>query len=269
MSFHEKYANAREKKNSVLCVGLDPVSIFFKDTGSIPRKYFEKKDEVQGMADFCLDLVDQTKSHACAYKINAQFALPFSIRQLNEITARVSQTGAISIFDLKLSDIGSSNESAIYWMKKAGFDAFTYSPFPGNLSEVTQQAHAMDLGVIALALMSHPDARYFMTESQVERQKGFEWIAESSARNGIDGLVVGATNPPELIEACKAKAAPQTVFLVPGVGTQEGNAQTVLKILGENVLVNVGRSLIYSEDPQEKAEAYQRKFNEWRQQAKE
>ncbi|MFH0971262.1 MAG: orotidine-5'-phosphate decarboxylase [Candidatus Micrarchaeota archaeon] len=255
MSFLSKYSDVRKLKKSTLCIGMDPASIFFKEQDSIPRKYFEKGSETDGMKRFCLDVINKTAEYACAYKINAQFVIPFSLTDLQELNAAIQSKGCLSIFDLKLSDIGSSNESAIYWMKKAEFDAFTFSPFAGNIEETVRQAHDSKLGVIVLTLMSNPSAKYFMHESQVEGRKGYEWISEEVKRHSADGVVVGATNNPREMVEIREIIGNDPLVLIPGIGKQGGDIETV-KTAGENILVNVGRDIIYAEDPAEKAKEY-------------
>lgn len=261
MAFLEKYKAAKKGHDSVLCVGLDPASIFFKDADSIPRKYFEKNSEVEGMLEFCLDVVEKTSDHAVAFKPNAQFVFPFSLAQLQKLNKKISDAGCVSIFDLKLSDIGSSNESAVYWMKKAGFDAFTFSPFAGNIEEATKTAHKNNLGIFVLALMSNSEAKYFMRDGMVEGKKGYQWISEQVAKCDSDGVVVGATNEGTEMQEIRGIISPDKIILIPGIGKQGGELN-VLKQAGVNVLVNVGRSLIYSDDPAKSAEEYKRQFNE-------
>ncbi len=255
MSFIAKYTDVKKQKKSTLCIGLDPASIFFKEQDSIPREYFEKGSEADGMKRFCLDVINKTAEYACAIKINAQFVIPFSLKDLQELNAAISSKGCLSIFDLKLSDIGSSNESAIYWMRKAEFDAFTFSPFAGNIEETVRQAHDAKLGVIVLTLMSNPSARFFMGNSQVEGKRGYEWIAEEVRKQSADGVVVGATNNPREMVEIREIIGNEPIVLIPGIGKQGGDIETV-KTAGENILVNVGRDIIYADDPQERAREY-------------
>jgi len=46
------------------------------------------------------------------------------------------------------------------------------------------------------------------------------------------------------------------VFLVPGVGAQKGDPEKIVKGGGKNILVNVGRDVIYASNPVEKAKEY-------------
>jgi len=49
--------------------------------------------------------------------------------------------------------------------------------------------------------------------------------------------------------------------LVPGIGVQKGRMD-ILKIF-KNTVVNVGRSIIYSERPEEEAEEYKEKIKKF------
>ncbi|MFH1106598.1 MAG: orotidine 5'-phosphate decarboxylase [Candidatus Micrarchaeota archaeon] len=260
MGFLEKLAQARKRRESALCVGLDPASIFFKEEDSIPRGYFERNDEVAGMLEFCLDIVEKTSAGALAYKANAQYVMPFSLQQLQRLNRKIADAGCVSIYDLKLSDIGSSNESAAYWIRKAGFDAFTFSPFAGNIAETAGFAHKAGLGVLVLALMSNPEARIFMRDSIIDNRPGYEWICSEAARAGADGVVAGATSEAGELAEIREIIGKEMTILIPGVGRQGGGLEAAAKA-GENVLVNVGRSLIYSDDPAKAALEYRKKIN--------
>lgn len=70
---------------------------------------------------------------------------------LRELTKKIHEEGVLAILDHKLSDIGSTNESALFWISDMGFNAFTFSPFAGNIQTTVDTAHNRDLGVIVLA----------------------------------------------------------------------------------------------------------------------
>ncbi len=244
--FLDKLEAAVKEKNSVLCVGLDP-----------------KPSTPDEMLEFCLGLVDQTSDFAAAFKPNQQFIHPFSGSQIEKLTRAIHNQGCVSILDLKLGDIGSTNDAAIHWLSSFGFDAFTFSPFAGNLEEATKAAHAKNLGIISLCLMSNPDAKYFMLENKIEGKPGFEWIAEKAKQVGTDGVVVGATNDASQTKKIRDLTGSRTMFLVPGVGAQGGDAAGILK-LGGNALINVGRGVFGASVPAMAAREYRDSFNQHR-----
>lgn len=73
--FLEKYRNVRDEKNSVLCIGLDP----------LPSEVNEEE-----ILHYCLDLVEKTSDYAAAFKPNSQFLLfNLRVRELRELTREI------------------------------------------------------------------------------------------------------------------------------------------------------------------------------------
>jgi len=132
--FLEKYRKARDEKNSVLCIGLDPS----------PSEVREEE-----VLQYCLEIVEKTSDYAAAFKPNSQFVLfSLRVRELRELTREIRSHDCISILDHKLSDIGFSNDAAIQNIRASGFDAFTASPYPGNIKETSDLAHREKLGAV-------------------------------------------------------------------------------------------------------------------------
>lgn len=260
MSLLTKYLAARRAKNSVLCVGLDPASPYMrKGAQAVPADYFKTASELEGLLSFCLEIVEKTGKHAAAFKLNAQYALPFSLADYKRITGAVKKQGAFSILDIKLGDIGSSNEACFYWAAQAGFDAVTFSPFAGNVGEAARQARERGLGLFVLTLMSNPEAGTFMRTpiAAAGGMPAYLWIAEELAKNGIEGAVVGATNTTALeLRQIRDAVGKDVIFLVPGIGAQGGDAERIFGHGGENLLINVGRSIINAPNPRKAAEEF-------------
>ncbi len=238
-----------DDKKSRLCVGLDPA----------PREMRKNYTTDKRILDFCLEIVEETSEHAVLYKPNLQYIMPLSRREMVELNKKIHENDALSILDLKLSDIGSTNKASLYWIKKMGFDSFTYSPFPGNIIETGKNARSHDLGVFVLTLMSNPEARYFM-KSKIDGKIAYEFISERI--NEIDGnAVIGATCEREDLLRISSILRGDRFVLVPGIGVQKGRMD-ILKIF-KNTVVNVGRSIIYSEKPEEEAEEYKEKIKKF------
>jgi len=91
----------------------------------------------------------EDSDYAAAFKPNSQFVLfSLRVRELRELTREIRSHDCISILDHKLSDIGFSNDAAIQNIRASGFDAFTASPYPGNIKETSDLAHREKTGVI-------------------------------------------------------------------------------------------------------------------------
>ncbi|MBA7472627.1 Orotidine 5'-phosphate decarboxylase [subsurface metagenome] len=105
-----------------------------------------------------MDIIEQVSDYCCSIKPNTQYYLGHT-DILEKIAKKSHDHGMLAILDHKLSDIGSTNSSALYWIKEMGFDAFTFSPFAGNTQKTVEKAHENNLGVIVLTLMSNPEPK--------------------------------------------------------------------------------------------------------------
>jgi len=150
-SFVKKYLDISQEKNTILCVGIDP---------AIPSQRSKNVIPSENRLEFIRNLVTDVAPYASVIKMNRQYLIGLTIDEIRAINIHIHQNNMLSIIDHKLSDIGSSNMSAIFWFKEESFDAFTFSPFAGNVLEATQYAHSKNLGIIVLTLMSNPEAEF-------------------------------------------------------------------------------------------------------------
>ena len=231
-------------KKSNLCVGLDPRP---------------KQVPLDSVLDFCIDIVKKTSEYSFCYKPNTQYVLPLGFPEIRELNDFIHEKGCLSIADHKLSDIGSTNDAALYWLSRMGFDALTYSPFPGNIKETVEKAKVHNIGVITLTLMSNPEADFFMKGS-VQGKPGYEWIAEQIAQHDGMGAVIGATCAVDDIQKIHSVLRNQLI-LSPGVGAQGGGLD-IVRIFKERVMVNVSRDVITHQDPGKRAHYYQELIND-------
>lgn len=269
--FLEKYLKARKEKNSILCVGLDPGLREFRSEDVIPEKY-ERGDIEKGLVDFCLNIIEETAEYACAIKPNSQYLLfTLGIKELKKINQKARKEGLIAILDHKLSDIGSTNQAAFYWIKEAGFDALTFSPFAGNIEEATVAAHKRELGLLVLTFMSNLEAGWIQKQSLFEWRPLYQKIAEEIKAYKSDGAIMGATGHITMddIRMVRGLIGEKSLILFPGVGKQGGAVRPVIEAGGDNILINVGRDIIYNKNPGKKAREYQTQINETVRQVKE
>ncbi|HUT80922.1 MAG TPA: orotidine 5'-phosphate decarboxylase / HUMPS family protein [Candidatus Bathyarchaeia archaeon] len=262
-NFIKKYQKARDEKNSILCAGFDPAISDQRENNVIPGRYFKDKSIEEGMLEFFEEFLESVHENCCAIKPNNQYIFHFSLDAYQKMNRMIHEQGLVSILDQKLGDIGSTNDSGFYWMNKMGFDAVTFSPFAGNIAESITSAHKVGMGLIALTLMSNPEAIYFMKNAQIEGKSGYEFIAQKIGELKGDGLVVGATgHVTELdIQKIRKLAGNDPVMLIPGIGKQQGDLNKVIVHGGKNILLNVSRDILYSNNIKEAAIRYNNQFN--------
>ena len=265
MSFRDRFKRLRDERGTILCVGIDPALPRQREDKTIPEKYLEINDENEARLNFCLDIIELVKDNAVAIKPNQQYIFGFTKKEHRLLTDSIRKSGMLSILDYKLNDISDTIKSAIFHLAESGYDAITFNPLPGNLKEAVKFAHDLarrlrgfELGIIVLTLMSNPEAVTFMKETKIGKMPMFKVISEEVRDHDADGCVVGATGhvTERDIRDIRKIVGPDKVFLVPGVGAQKGDVRKVLKVAGENILVNVGRDIIYSENPKRRSKEY-------------
>ena len=234
-----------QKKKSFLCVGLDT------DINKIPQDLLAMEDPI---FEFNKQIITKTAEFAVAYKPNTAFYEVYGAKgwQSLERTIQYIKNNYPDIFiiaDAKRGDIG--NTSANY--AKAFFnslkaDALTVAPYMGKDS-VEPFLGFEDKWVILLALTSNAgskDFQYLNTGEQTLYKPVLQ-TATTWASSEKMMFVVGATHPEELGEI--RAMLPDYFFLVPGVGAQGGDLQSVAKY-GLNkecgLLVNSSRGIIYA-----------------------
>jgi orotidine-5'-phosphate decarboxylase len=267
----DKYLRFSDEKDSILCVGLDPALPRQRSQNKIPEKYVEEGDENKARLEFCLGIINQTRDFCCAYKPNQQYVWGFTKKQHRRLTTAIHKADAIPILDYKLSDIGATTESALFHIHECGYDALTFNPLLGNLQTIVNIAHRYkpQIGIIALTLTSNPEAVRYQKEATIASKPIYVAIAEDVKKYRADGCVIGATGhvTEEDIRTVRAEVGEDKLFLIPGIGAQKGDAEKVIKTAGKNILINVGRAIIYSESPAERADQYNKTFNKIRKQA--
>lgn len=254
MSFFTKYEKNFKTKQNFLCVGLDP------DLGKIPARFKTSKNPI---LDFNRFVIEQTANSAIAYKPNLAFyeaygeigntALLDTCKALKELDIPV-------VLDAKRGDIGNTAEfyaKAIF--DDLGGDATTLAPYMGFDSVGPFAAHIDKLSFV-LGLTSNQSASDFELLELKNGKKLYQAVMEKVTswreKHPNIGLVVGATQEKEIKEI--AQITKNTPLLVPGVGAQGGDLKAVIENLYSNniLLINVGRAVLYAENPKQAAENY-------------
>lgn len=233
------------QKKSFLCVGLDT------DINKIPQDLLALEDPV---FEFNKQIINKTAEFAVAYKPNTAFYEVYGAKgwQSLERTIQYIKVNFPDIFiiaDAKRGDIG--NTSANYakaFFNTLNADALTVAPYMGKDS-VEPFLGFEDKWVILLALTSNKGSQDFQYLNVGERMLHQQVLQTATTWASSEKMmfVVGATHPEELGKI--RKMLPEYFFLVPGVGAQGGDLQTVAKY-GLNkecgLLVNSSRGIIYA-----------------------
>ncbi len=264
MTFIEQLTRAEALNQSLLCVGLDP------DPAKFPGAW---QHDASRIFDFCATIVDATRDLVIAFKPQiAHFAAHRAEEQLERLINHMHRVApdVPVILDAKRGDVGSTAEQyAIEVFERYQADAVTLSPLLGFDSIEPYLRHE-GKGAILLCRTSNPggddlQALQLADDAGQPGERLYEYIARLASsewnRNGQLGLVVGATYPAE-IERVR-ELAPNLPLLIPGIGTQGGDAQSTVragwrgdadKTTGP-IIVSASRSILYASRGNEFAEA--------------
>jgi orotidine-5'-phosphate decarboxylase len=260
--FYEKYVKVTKEKSSIININLDPALPTQRKEYVIPDRFISKEDQ-ETLLNFSLDIIEQVSDYCCCIKANTQYFLGHT-NILKEITEKIHKEGMLAILDHKLSDIGSTNASAIYWIKEMDFDAFTFSPFAGNIKETVEKAHKQNLGVIVLTLMSNPEAKELMLDTKVDETSYYLHTSKTVKVTGADGCVVGLTGfiQDSYIRNIQEAVGENAILLLQGLGPQGGDQSKVKYV--RNPLISLGRKVIYASNPKKVVKEYYETLNKFR-----
>lgn len=198
--------------------------------------------------------IKELHPYLCGIKLNFHLLLPLSGKEILKINKTAHQYGLQTIADIKLNDIGNTNQVTSKHLWNLGFDAVIANPIMGldSLKNLVKSAHKNEKGVITLCHMSAPEAKlsYDMEVKMGKKQQLYQLFLNWALTAKVDGIVVGATFP-KIIKYCSKKAGKNLSIFSPGVGTQGGNADEVISS-GTDYLI-VGRTILNSRNPIEMA----------------
>lgn len=240
MNSYQKIKYYQSEKKSLLCVGLD------SDVNKLPD-VFERK--VSSLLDFNLEIIKSTLEFASSYKINFAFYEQYGSEGLDVIkkTMEYLKDKSFVIADAKRGDIGNtSNAYAKSCFDYFGADAITVAPYMGYDS-VEPFLKFSDKMTFILALTSNPGSADFQ-RLVFDGKPLFQHVIEKSISWGTiesTGFVTGATHPEDISKI--RKIIPENYLLIPGVGTQGGDVQSLMRSNGNGPsIINVSRDIIYA-----------------------
>jgi orotidine-5'-phosphate decarboxylase len=274
MSFADRLNAAIAEKGSPICVGIDPMYDMLpdeiagrpdrrndNDAGKVIDHYYTFVVEVLNLIAPLVPVVKFQSAYFEQYHhdgVDAYFSLVHEARQL----------GLLTIGDAKRGDIGST--SAAYAAghlepftgestdEFATPDALTINPMLGMdaIEPFIKTALDTDKGLFVLVRTSNPGSKDFQ---DVRLESGITWsehvadtLQKRIAATGVSGYsgigaVVGATQTHTMTSL--RKRLPQSIFLLPGYGTQGATADMTRAAFdeqGHGAIVSASRSILYA-----------------------
>jgi len=249
---------AAERTGSVLSIGLEPSPDY------LPPGFEPTPD---GFASFLKLVVEATADVACAFKLNLGFFESLGVEgaRLLEQARQMIPDDAIVIVDGKRGDIGSTaRHYAMACYERLAADSATVNPLMGRDAAEPFLAYEDKL-TFFLVVTSNPGASDFLLRDGLYRRIARQ--ITSWAGDGNAGFVVGATRPDRIEEV--RGIAPNVPFLIPGVGAQGGEVESVAaagarKCAHPTLLFHVTRGVLpQADDPRDAGEVIREKAMKW------
>ncbi len=261
-NFQQRLAEAIEKKNSRVCVGLDP------RYEQLPADLREKVEAAAGGRNalavaesyrlFCRGVIEAVTPYAVAVKPQFAFfeaAGPTALAALTDIITFARSKGLLVIADAKRGDIGSTAEAyaSAYLAEDSPWrcDALTANPYLGgdSVRPLLKTAADNGNGVYLLVRTSNPGAVDLqdvkLSDDTLLWQKTAKLVSDWSAEfPGAVGAVLGATYPAELLEGQAVMG--DLPLLIPGYGAQGATAADIAPALTRATVVNSSRGIIFA-----------------------
>jgi orotidine-5'-phosphate decarboxylase len=250
--FVERYLELSREKDSFLCVGIDPATADMRNKNSIPMSFIEEKGESEALREFCIKEAERVTPFAPVIKPNAQFLVyALGYEGLKDIVDKIHEGNSLALLDIKLSDIGTTMDAGLYWINRLGFDAVTFSPFPGyenGVDAVYKWSEEKQKGIFALCRMSNPGTHDYQSRL-MDDEKFYKRLARDAFEHGSNGYVVGCTASEELREI-REIIGEETLILSPGLGAQGGDPNVALRYgtnsNGEGLIVSSSRGINFA-----------------------
>ena len=232
------------KKQSFLCVGLDPV------LEKIPAHLRNLEDPI---FEFNKRIIDATAPFAVAFKPNTAFYEAQGVKgwESLEKTIRYIPKDCFIIADAKRGDIGNTSTAyAKTFFEALPCDAVTVAPYMG-MDSVEPFLQFKGKWAIVLGLTSNDGALDFQNLVSEEKPLYDHVISKVKSWGTPENLmfVVGATRTQQLAHI--RTLVPDHFLLVPGIGAQGGSLEEVFNF-GANkdvgLLVNSSRAILYAQD---------------------
>ena len=275
MTFSQRLNARIEKTNSRVCLGIDPRP---KDHPSThPDNHNnDPAQTARAVVTYFRNIIEATQDSVACYKPQSAFFEAMGIPGLIALAQIIADLKALEIpviLDAKRGDMASTAEAyAEAYLGQGVFssDALTVSPYLGmdSLEPFISTAHKNNRGVFVLVKTSNPGSSDFQ---DLETREGIYLYDEVAYRlqerskplvgkDGFSpvGVVVGATHPEQLEQL--RDVLPNSIFLVPGYGSQGATADDVVGAFDEDALgaiVNASRSLTYLSQNNDYAELSQ------------
>lgn len=271
--FADRLLAAIEKKQSPICVGIDPILEMLPP--EVAAEAQRDLDSPEAAIDAIFAFVTRILRIVAPLVPVVKFQSAYFEKYLSEgveayysLIQEAHELGLLVIGDVKRGDIGSTASAyAAAHLIPAEFDgaeenatpdAITVNPMLGldTLDPFIKAAGEFDKGLFVLVRTSNPGSAALQDAKLADGRTWSEMLADSLAplaeqtrgTSGYSyiGAVVGATQP-HTIQSLRQRL-PNSIFLLPGYGAQGATAEMsrAAFVDGKGAIISASRSILYA-----------------------
>lgn len=278
--FADRLLAAIEEKGAPICVGIDPIYESLPDDvagDAVDRDANDIEGVIDAFFDFTVDLLEVIAPLVPVVKFQSAYFERYlweGVEAYYSLVQEAKEMGLLVIGDVKRGDIGSTSAAyADAHLADPPFsdmddvvvpDAITVNPMCGldAIDPFIRTAAATEKGLFVLVRTSNPGSADLQDVRLEDGRTWSEMLAERLATIAQDpklvgssgyssvGAVVGATQP-HTMQSLR-KRLPQSIFLLPGYGSQGATADMTRAAFtdGRGAIVSASRSILYAhKDP--------------------
>jgi orotidine-5'-phosphate decarboxylase len=287
--FPDRLLDAIDAKGSPICVGIDPIYEMLPDAiagDPSQRNANDREAVIDAVFAFTTRILQIVSPHVPCVKFQSAYFEQWQwdgVESYFSLIGEAAELGLLVIGDVKRGDIGSTAEayaaghlvappSTESGPSEELFmpDAITVNPFCGldTIAPFVKTARDFDKGLFVLVRTSNPGSGELQDARLDDGRTWSEMLADRlrpiAAADGLVGkhgfsavgAVVGATQP-QTMTSLRARL-PQSIFLLPGYGTQGATAEMTRAafIDGRGAIVSASRSILYAHRQQKYADRF-------------
>ena len=274
--FADRLLDAIAEKGSPICVGIDPIFDMLPDEvagAEAVRDANDAEAAVDAIFEFTIEVLQTVAPHVPCVKFQSAYFEKYLWEGVEAYYSLIHEAKALDLLvigDVKRGDIGATSTAyaaahladSPYSLHDAEApDAITVNPMLGldTLEPFTKVAKDEGKGLFVLVRTSNPGSAQFQDAKLADGRTWSEMLADSLAAVATSeglvgssgysaiGAVVGATQP-QTMQSLR-KRLPQSIFLLPGYGTQGATAEMTRAAFNEDgrgAIVSASRSILYS-----------------------
>jgi orotidine-5'-phosphate decarboxylase len=275
--FVDQLLDAIERKGSPICVGIDPIFEMLPDAvaggDSAARDPSDAEACIDAIFAFTTKVLQIVAPHVPIVKFQSAYFEKYlweGVEAYYSLVQEASEMGLLVIGDVKRGDIGTTAAAyAAAHLEDPSFaemddvvvpDAITINPMLGMdaIDPFVQSARDTGKGLFVLVRTSNPGSADLQDVKLADGRTWSEMLADHlrpiAAQDGFVGshgwssigAVVGATQP-HTMHSLRDRL-PQSIFLLPGYGTQGATAEMTKAAFknGQGAIVSASRSILYA-----------------------